>query len=70
MDGVGMQFVTFQARDPVTDLAEARRNPFLKPCCLGPSRQLALRPHVCKRAAPDHAPRSQRGEGTARSSLS
>lgn len=29
MDGGGMQFVAFEARDPVTDLAEARRNPFL-----------------------------------------
>lgn len=29
MDGGGMQFVAFEARDPVEDLAEARRNPFL-----------------------------------------
>lgn len=29
MDGGGMQFVAFEARDPVTDIAEARRNPFL-----------------------------------------
>lgn len=29
MDGGGMQFVAFEACDPVTDLAEARRNPFL-----------------------------------------
>ncbi len=29
MDGGGMQFVAFEARDPVSDLAEARRNPFL-----------------------------------------
>lgn len=29
MDGGGMQFVAFEARDPITDLAEARRNPFL-----------------------------------------
>lgn len=29
MDGGGMQFVAFEARDPVVDLAEARRNPFL-----------------------------------------
>lgn len=29
MDGGGMQFVAFEARDPVTDLAEARRNPYL-----------------------------------------
>jgi hypothetical protein len=29
MDGGGMQFVAFEARDPVTDLQEARRNPFL-----------------------------------------
>lgn len=29
MDGGGMQFVAFEARDPVDDLAEARRNPFL-----------------------------------------
>jgi len=29
MDGGGMQFVAFEARDPVTDVAEARRNPFL-----------------------------------------
>jgi len=29
MDGGGMQFVAFEARDPVNDLAEARRNPFL-----------------------------------------
>ncbi|HCL3966293.1 argonaute/piwi family protein [Pseudomonas aeruginosa] len=29
MDGGGMQFVAFEARDPVADLAEARRNPFL-----------------------------------------
>ncbi|MCB1745441.1 MAG: nuclease PIN [Gammaproteobacteria bacterium] len=29
MDGGGMQFVAFAARDPVTDVAEARRNPFL-----------------------------------------
>ncbi|CAM5394869.1 nuclease PIN [Alcaligenes faecalis] len=29
MDGGGMQFVAFEARDPVTDLEEARRNPYL-----------------------------------------
>lgn len=29
MDGGGMQFVAFEARDPVEDTAEARRNPFL-----------------------------------------
>ncbi len=29
MDGGGMQFVAFEARDPVANLAEARRNPFL-----------------------------------------
>ncbi|MEH6999327.1 MAG: nuclease PIN [Limnobacter sp.] len=29
MDGGGMQFVAFEARDPVDDLTEARRNPFL-----------------------------------------
>lgn len=29
MDGGGMQFVAFEARDPVTDVAEAQRNPFL-----------------------------------------
>jgi hypothetical protein len=29
MDGGGMQFVAFEARDPVSDVAEARRNPFL-----------------------------------------
>lgn len=29
MDGGGMQFVAFEARDPVTDVNEARRNPFL-----------------------------------------
>lgn len=29
MDGGGMQFVAFEARDPVVDSAEARRNPFL-----------------------------------------
>ena len=29
MDGGGMQFVAFEARDPVADIAEARRNPFL-----------------------------------------
>jgi len=29
MDGGGMQFVAFEARDPVTDIQEARRNPFL-----------------------------------------
>jgi len=29
MDGGGMQFVAFEARDPVTDLEEAKRNPFL-----------------------------------------
>jgi hypothetical protein len=29
MDGGGMQFVAFEAKDPVTDVAEARRNPFL-----------------------------------------
>lgn len=29
MDGGGMQFVAFEARDPVTDLQEAKRNPFL-----------------------------------------
>lgn len=28
-DGGGMQFVAFQARDPVQDLIEAKRNPFL-----------------------------------------
>ncbi|KIP94533.1 nuclease PIN [Pseudomonas fluorescens] len=28
-DGGGMQFVAFEARDPVKDIAEARRNPFL-----------------------------------------
>ncbi|AMO99567.1 putative piwi domain-containing protein [Collimonas arenae] len=29
MDGGGMQFVAFEARDPVADVKEARRNPFL-----------------------------------------
>lgn len=29
MDGGGMQFVAFEARDPVSDVADARRNPFL-----------------------------------------
>ncbi|MTI04984.1 nuclease PIN [Roseibium denhamense] len=29
MDGGGMQFVAFEAQDPIADLAEARRNPFL-----------------------------------------
>lgn len=29
MDGGGMQFVAFEARDPVKDVEEARRNPFL-----------------------------------------
>jgi hypothetical protein len=29
MDGGGMRFVAFEARDPVADVAEARRNPFL-----------------------------------------
>lgn len=29
MDGGGMQFVAFEARDPITDLQEAKRNPFL-----------------------------------------
>lgn len=29
MDGGGMQFVAFEANDPVADVAEARRNPFL-----------------------------------------
>ncbi|WP_214197838.1 argonaute/piwi family protein [Novosphingobium profundi] len=29
MDGGGMQFVAFEARDPITDVTEARRNPFL-----------------------------------------
>jgi len=29
MDGGGMQFVAFEARDPVTDVQEAKRNPFL-----------------------------------------
>lgn len=29
MDGGGMQFVAFEARDPVADLLEAKRNPFL-----------------------------------------
>ena len=29
MDGGGMQFVAFEARDPVADMEEARRNPFL-----------------------------------------
>lgn len=29
MDGGGMQFVAFEARDPVADEREARRNPFL-----------------------------------------
>lgn len=29
MDGGGMQFVAFEARDPVADVVEARRNPFL-----------------------------------------
>lgn len=29
MDGGGMQFVAFEARDPVVDTMEARRNPFL-----------------------------------------
>jgi hypothetical protein len=29
MDGGGMQFVAFEACDPVADVAEARRNPFL-----------------------------------------
>lgn len=28
-DGGGMQFVAFEARDPVSDIEEARRNPFL-----------------------------------------
>lgn len=28
-DGGGMQFVAFEARDPVADIQEARRNPFL-----------------------------------------
>jgi len=29
MDGGGMQFVAFEARDPVADVLEAKRNPFL-----------------------------------------
>lgn len=29
MDGGGMQFVAFEAQDPVADVAEAHRNPFL-----------------------------------------
>lgn len=29
MDGGGMQFVAYEARDPVADVNEARRNPFL-----------------------------------------
>lgn len=29
MDGGGMQFVAFEARDPVDDVQEAKRNPFL-----------------------------------------
>lgn len=29
MDGGGMQFVAFEARDPINDVAEAHRNPFL-----------------------------------------
>lgn len=29
MDGGGMQFVAFEARDPVQNIAEAKRNPFL-----------------------------------------
>lgn len=29
MDGGGMQFVAFEARDPVENLADAKRNPFL-----------------------------------------
>jgi hypothetical protein len=29
MDGGGMQFVAFEARDPIADEVEARRNPFL-----------------------------------------
>jgi hypothetical protein len=29
MDGGGMQFVAFEARDPVANVAEAKRNPFL-----------------------------------------
>ncbi|MBS7708021.1 nuclease PIN [Chelatococcus asaccharovorans] len=29
IDGGGMQFVAFEARDPVADVAEAQRNPFL-----------------------------------------
>lgn len=29
MDGGGMQFVAFEARDPVEDVAEAKHNPFL-----------------------------------------
>lgn len=29
MDGGGMQFVAFEAQDPVADVVEARRNPFL-----------------------------------------
>ncbi len=29
MDGGGMQFVAFEARDPVSNVEEARRNPFL-----------------------------------------
>jgi hypothetical protein len=29
MDGGGMQFVAFEARDPIADVNEARRNPFL-----------------------------------------
>lgn len=29
MDGGGMQFVAFEARDPVSDIQEAKRNPFL-----------------------------------------
>lgn len=29
MDGGGMQFVAFEAQDPISDVIEARRNPFL-----------------------------------------
>lgn len=29
MDGGGMEFVAYEARDPVTDLVEARKNPYL-----------------------------------------
>lgn len=29
MDGGGMQFVAFEARDPISDIDEARKNPFL-----------------------------------------